>query len=501
MTDGAAGFFGHLPAFQVVLPLIASPVCLLGRRPGIAWLIAAIASWLAFFIACTLLSEVLNHGVISYELGGWAPPWGIEYRIDEVNAFVLLIVSAMGALAIIFARASVEKEIPEPKQVLFYTAWMLCLTGLLGITITGDAFNVFVFLEISSLSTYALVSFGSDRRALVSAFRYLVMGTIGATFILIGIGILYLMTGTLNMVDLSIRLADVSGTRAVTAAFAFIAVGVALKMALFPLHAWLPGAYTDSPSAVTVLLASTATKVAVYVLLRFYFTIFGADFSFEEMQLDLYLMPVALASILIMSVVAVYQDNVKRMFAYSSIAQIGYMALGISMVSLPGLTGGIVHLFNHALMKGALFMALGCVAYRVGALSLSSMAGLGRRMPWTMSGLVVGGLSLVGVPMTVGFISKWYLITGALESGWWLLAVVIVIASLVAFAYVWRVIEAAYFRTAGEGSIQGAATEAPVIMLVPLWILTAANVYFGIQTTLTAGIAERAAEILLGGMP
>ena len=219
------------------------------------------------------------------------------------------------------------------------------------------------------------------------------------------------------------------------------------------------------------------------------------------MQFDLYLMPLALAGILIMSVVAVYQDNVKRMFAYSSIAQIGYMALGISMVSLPGLTGGIVHLFNHALMKGALFMALGCVAYRVGGLSLSRMQGLGRRMPWTMGGLVVGGLSLVGVPMTVGFISKWYLITGALESGWWLLAIVIVVASLVAFAYVWRVIEAAYFRPAAEGSVQGAVTEAPAVMLIPLWILTAGNVYFGMQTTLTAGIAERAAEILLGATP
>jgi len=501
MTGGAAGLLGHLPALQVVLPLIASPACLLGRRPGVAWFIATVASWLAFLAACILLWQVLNDGVIRYEMGGWAPPWGIEYRIDEINAFVLLIVSAMGALAIVFARSSVEREIPEGKQVLFYTAWMLCLAGLLGITITGDAFNVFVFLEISSLSTYALVSFGGSRRALVSAFRYLIMGTVGATFILIGIGILYLMTGTLNMMDLSVRLPEVSGTRAVTAAFAFIAVGVALKMALFPFHAWLPGAYTDAPSAVTVLLASTATKVAVYVLLRFYFTIFGVEFTFGEMRFDLYLMPLALACILIMSVVAVYQDNVKRMLAYSSVAQIGYMALGISLVSVPGLTGGIVHLFNHALTKAALFMALGCVAYRVGTLSLSSMAGLGQRMPWTIAGLVVGALSLVGVPLTVGFISKWYLITGALERGWWPLAAVIVIASLVAFAYVWRVVEVAYFHAAREGSMQAAATEAPAVMLAPLWVLIAANVFFGLQTSLTAGIAERAAEILLGTVP
>ncbi len=493
----SAGFLGHLPALQVVFPLLASPACLLGGRPRVAWAIAAVVSWFAVVAAATLLTQVLDTGVITYELGGWAPPWGIEYRIDEINAFVLLIVSAMGALAIIFARASVEHEIPEDKQPLFYTAWMLCLTGLLGITITGDAFNVFVFLEISSLSTYVLISFGRNRRALLSAFRYLIMGTVGATFFLIGVGILYLMTGTLNMMDLAVRLPEVSDTRAVTAAFAFIAVGIGLKMALFPLHAWLPGAYADAPSAVTVLLASTATKVSVYVLLRFYFTIFGVEFSFDEMQFDVYLLPLSLACILIMSVIAVFQTDIKRTLAYSSIAQIGYVALGISMASVAGLTGGIVHLFNHALTKGALFMALGCVFLRIGSLSLSSLEGLGRRMPWTMAGFVAGALSLVGVPMTAGFISKWYLITAVLERGWWVLAVVIVVASLIAFAYVWRVIEVAYFRTAKAGSVQAAAVEAPLTMLIPLWILVAASVYFGIETSLTAGVAERAAQVLL----
>lgn len=497
MSGTTSGLIGHLPALQVVFPLIASPACLLGGRPRIAWAIAAVVSWFAVFAAAMLLVQVLHDGVISYELGGWAAPWGIEYRVDEINAFVLLLVSSMGALAIMFARASVEREIPEDKQPLFYTAWMLCLTGLLGITITGDAFNVFVFLEISSLSTYVLISFGSDRRALVSAFRYLIMGTVGATFFLIGVGILYLMTGTLNMMDLAARLPEVSDTRAVTAAFAFIAVGIGLKMALFPLHAWLPGAYADAPSAVTVLLASTATKVAVYVLLRFYFTIFGAQYTFDVMQFDVYLLPLALACILIMSVVAVFQTDVKRMLAYSSIAQIGYMALGISMASVAGLTGGIVHLFNHALMKGALFMALGCVVYRTGGFSLSSFEGLGRRMPWTMAGFVAGALSLVGVPLTVGFISKWFLITAVLERGWWMLAVIIVVASLLAFAYVWRVIEVAYFREAKQGSLQAAAIEAPLRMLIPLWVLVAASIYFGIDTSLTVGVAEQAARVLL----
>ena len=499
MTGGAAtGLLAHAPAFQVVLPLLAAPACVLAGQPRRAWTVAVIVSWMAFFCALWLLSRVLDDGTISYLLGGWAAPWGIEYRLDEVNVFVLLVVSGVGAVSILFARTSVEREIAKQRRTLFYACWMLCLTGFLGISITGDAFNLFVFLEISSLSSYVLVSIGSHRRGLVSAFRYLVMGTIGATFILIGVGLLYFMTGTLNMMDLASRLPAVSETRAVAAAFAFLAVGIGLKMALFPLHAWLPGAYADAPSAVTVFLAGASTKVAIYVLLRFYFTIFGVDFAFGEMRFDLFLLPMALVCILVMSVIAVNQTDVKRTLAYSSVAQIGYMTLGISLVSVPGLTGGIVHLFNHALIKTALFMSLGCVAYRVGALSLSSFEGLGSRMPWTMGAFVIGALSLVGVPITVGFVSKWYLIYAAIDRGWWLLAGFIVMTSLIALAYVWRVVEIAYFRAPREGSIQAQAVEAPLPMLVPLWILIAANIYFGLDTTLTVGVAQQAAETLLG---
>ncbi len=497
----ATGVLAHLPAIQVILPLLAAPMCVLTGRGQRAWGVALVVSWCAFVTAWGLLSQVLDHGVIRYELGGWAAPWGIEYRIDEINAFVLLIVSGISSLALVFARVSVAREIPEEKESLFYCAWMLCLTGLLGITITGDAFNVFVFLEISSLSTYVMVSLGSHRRALVSAFRYLVMGTIGATFILIGVGLLYAMTGTLNMVDLAERIPQVSQTRTVYAAFAFLAVGIGLKMALFPFHAWLPGAYAEAPSAVTAFIAGTSTKVAVYVLLRFYFTVFGATFAFGELRFELFLMPLALICILVMSLIAIYQNDIKRTLAYSSLAQIGYMVLGISLVSVAGLTGGIVHLFNHALMKSALFMSLGCVFYRVGSISLASLEGLGRRMPWTLGAFVVGALSLVGVPMTVGFVSKWYLIFAAIDRGWWPLAAFIVLTSLIALVYVWRVIEVAYFRTAQQGSAQAKVEEAPLLMLVPLWMLVAASVYFGLDTSLTVGVAERAAETLLGSGP
>ena len=488
----------HLPVLLVVVPLMAAPVAALVVRPRIAWAVALAASWWALGASVALLRRVLAEGAISYDLGGWAAPIGIEYRVDEANAFVLLIVAGIAAIVAPYARRSVEAEITEDRAALFYAAFILCLTGLLGIAVTGDVFNVFVFLEISSLSAYALIALGPDRRALTASYQYLIMGSVGATFIVIGIGLMYVMTGTLNMADLAARLPAVAGTRTIPVAFTFLTVGITLKLALFPLHLWLPNAYTYAPSAVTAFIASTATKVAVYLLLRFFFTIFGAAFSFDVMQLDRILMPLAVVAIVSMSLVAIYQENVKRLLAYSSVAQIGYMVLGISFASVLGVTAGILHLFNHALMKGTLFMAMGCVMYRLGSVRLESMAGLGRAMPWTMAAFVAGGLSLIGVPLTVGFVSKWYLVQAALEQGLWPVAAVVLVGSLLAVIYVWRVVEVAYFRRTSPGA---EIREAPLWLLVPTWALVLANFWFGIDASLTAGVATRAAQALMGGLP
>ena len=489
----------HLPALQVVVPLIAAPLCVILRRGALAWALALAVSWLSLVIAIALLARVLEVGVLSYALGGWPAPWGIEYRVDTVNAFVLLLVSAISALVLPYARASIAAELPAEQHHLFYTTYLLCLTGLLGITITGDAFNLFVFLEISSLSSYVLISLGNDRRALTAAFQYLVMGTIGATFILIGIGLLYMMTGTLNMADLAQRLTAVSGTRPVLAAFAFITVGISLKLALFPLHLWLPNAYAYAPSAVTVFLAATATKVAVYMLLRFVFTVFGGAFAFGATPLGAILLPLALIAIFTTSTVAIFQDDIKRMLAYSSLAQLGYMILGVSFASVTGLTATIVHLFNHALMKGALFMVMGSVYLRLRSVDIEDFRGLGRAMPLTMGAFVVGGLSLIGIPLTVGFISKWYLVLAALERGWWWAAALVLLGSLLGVVYVWRVVEVAYFQAPPQG--RAAPAEAPLSMLIPTWTLIAANLYFGVDTERTLGVAGRAAAYLIGGTP
>ncbi len=485
----------HLPVLLVVVPLVAAPIAALLNRPRLSWGVAVVATLWALYAALELLSQTMATGAIHYELGGWAAPYGIEYVVDPANAWVVVIVALIGALVTPYARKSVEQEITEDRIPLFYAAFILCLTGLLGIAVTGDVFNVFVFLEISSLSAYALIALGNDRRALTASFQYLIMGSVGATFIVIGIGLMYVMTGTLNMADLADRLPEVASSRTIPVAFTFLTVGITLKLALFPLHLWLPNAYTYAPSAVTAFIASTATKVAVYLLLRFFFTIFGATFSFDVMQLDRILMPLALIAIVTMSLVAIYQENVKRLLAYSSVAQIGYMVLGISFASVLGLTAGILHLFNHALMKGALFMSMGCVMYRVGSVRLEQMNGLGRAMPWTMAAFVVGGLSLIGVPLTVGFVSKWYLVQAALEQGMWPVAGVVLLGSLLALMYVWKVVEVAYFR---EVDPELGISEAPLSLLAPTWVLVLGNLYFGINASDSVGVATRAAEMLLG---
>ncbi len=486
----------HLPIVVVIIPLLAGPVCVLAERPLAAWGVALLAAWLSFAVAVALAVQVSSTGTISYELGGWAPPWGIEYRIDTFGSYVLLIVTAIAALVMVAARESVAHEVPAHLIARFYAALMLAFAGLAGIVTTGDVFNVFVFLEISSLASYALISMGRDRRALTSAFDYLVMGTIGATFILIGIGFLYMMTGTLNMQDLAARLPEVWDTRTVRAGFAFLTVGIGLKLAMFPLHLWLPNAYTYAPSVVTAFLAATATKVAVYALLRFMLDIFGIDFSLGRMPLEYILLPVGVLGILSASLVAIYQVEVKRLLAYSSVAQIGYMVLGIGLATTTGITGAILHLFNHALMKGALFLALAAVAYRLGSTTLRDLAGLGRRMPWTMFAILVGGLSLVGVPATVGFISKWYLVLAALERGLWPVALLILLGSLMAVIYVWKLVETAYLT---EPRSDAAVREAPLSLLVPLWLLVIANVYFGVHTEVSVGLAREAATALTGG--
>ena len=491
----------HLPILVVIVPLFGAVITAFFRKGVTSWALATLVTWSVFAMAVVLLWQVTGAAKpISYHLGGWPPPIGIEYRIDSLNAFILFLVSGVASVIMLFARRSVASEIDQDKQAWFYAIYLLCLTGLLGMTTSGDAFNIFVFMEVSSLASYVLIALGTDRRALLAAYQYLIMGTIGATFYVIGVGVLFVVTGTLNMADMATRIGPAMATHShpILAALAFLVVGISLKLALFPLHFWLPNAYAFAPSTATAFLAATATKVAVYLLLRFYFTIFGSAINISDLPISEVLLFLSIAAMFIASILAVYEDSIERMLAYSSVAQIGYITLGIAIANQAGLTGSIVHLFNHAVMKAALFLATGAIVYRIGSSRISELGGIGRKMPITVGVFVLAGLSIIGIPGTAGFISKWNLAVGAVDKGWWPLVFLLVTSSLIALIYIGKVVEMAYFRDPSEALEQ--AKDPPFSMLLPILILGAATIYFGFDTTWSSDLASRAAANLLGGL-
>jgi multicomponent Na+:H+ antiporter subunit D len=258
----------------------------------------------------------------------------------------------------------------------------------------------------------------------------------------------------------------------------------------------LPNSYTFAPSAVSAFLAGTATKMAIYVLLRFMFTVFQPEFLAEIKILEIVIIPFALIAMFAASITAFFQRDVKRMLAHSSVAQLGYMLLGIGFFSQTGLTATIIHLFNHGITKAALFMGAGCFVFAVGSTSYDKLKGLGKTMPWTSAAMVIGGMSLVGIPGTAGFVSKWILVQAAFENGWWVFAFLIVLSSIIAVAYVWRMIETLYLSEPAKGS---AAKEAPLSMLIPLWLMALSTIYFGFATDVTLGASNAAAAGLLSG--
>jgi multicomponent Na+:H+ antiporter subunit D len=494
----------HGPAFLMALPLIMAAITAILPNKRVAWastfIVTAILTLTAFSIAL-YNAEV---GTTIYKMGGWAPPHGISLVIDALNAPVIVLIAVMALITVIYAMPATIAEIKPNKRAPFYAAFLLGIAGLLGMVVSGDAFNVFVFLEVSSISTYVLVAMGAarDRRALSAAYNYLILGSIGATFFVIGVGFLYMEPGTLNMADMARILADMDGgSRVAKIAFGFIVIGLGLKLAMFPLHAWLPGAYAYAPTPVTAFLASTATKAALYLLLRFTFFVFDPSYTYVADVLMFVLVGLGIFGMLFASLQAIFQTDVRRMLAFSSVAQVGYMLLGVGIATTASVAAGYLHLINHAVIKGGLFLALGAMWYRFGITRTQDFQGLGKTMPWTMGAFTILGLSLIGVPFTAGFVSKINLADAAADAGWWWAVGVIMLTSILALIYIGRVLLMAYFQDPPEvNGVVVKRNEAPILMLFPMWVLALASVIIGIQAErgIVVDAATRAAELLLG---
>ncbi|MBM4284448.1 MAG: monovalent cation/H+ antiporter subunit D family protein [Deltaproteobacteria bacterium] len=478
----------HYPALLVIIPLLASFFISAAGwlRPVWCFPLAVAAMAGSLLVSLGLLVDVLLGIPGLYWFGGWPPPWGIYYRVDHLNTLVLVIIAAVGFVNLMAARPTVERDFPE-KAGPFYTLYVLFVTGLLGMVVTGDAFNLYVLLEIAAITGYALIALGKGRAAL-SSLHYIFMGTIGACFYLLGVGYLYIVTGSLNMEDISRLLQPLHGSNVVIVAFVIMMVGIWLKMGFFPLHAWLPNAYTYAPSPVSSLVAPLMTKVMVYVMIRMILTVFTLDYAFLVLKLNDAVVWLAVIAIVAGSLLALAEKDVKRMLTYIVVAEVGYMVGGFWLGNRAGFTGAVLHIVNDALMTFCLFLAVGNIIHVKGNSRLESLSGLFRTMPWTMGALVVGALSIIGVPPTCGFFSKWYLLLGAIQSGHYGFLAALLGSSLVGVVLFFRIFEIGYFEPLGashgpaHGEGGAAVREAPLGMLVPLWITALSLILVGLYT-------------------
>jgi multicomponent Na+:H+ antiporter subunit D len=485
----------HLPILMVVIPLVAAMAA-----PLLAYLSAAVvrgvalsAIFIALVCSAGALIRVLEEGrAWHYHLAGWPPPWGIEYITDPLSGGMTVLVSFFALVALVYAGPYLQERSTTEKGV-FYALFLLTLAGLLGMCITGDLFNLFVFLEISSLAAYGLIAIGG-RRAVVAALRYLIIGTVSASFYLLGVGYFYVMTGSLNMADLSTLLPPLLDSPAGILAVALIVVGLAIKIALFPLHGWLPDTYSYTPAPVLAFIAAVMTKVSAYALYRILYFVAGGG---ESVALVLEVLGwIAAAGILFGSIMAIAQKDFFRMLAYSSIAQVAYVILGLAVGNALALIGALLHILSHSVVKGLLFFIAGGVKWQTGARQIPDFVGLARQMPWTMGVFVIAAMSMIGIPPLIGFFGKWYLVLGSIEAGAWGFVVVLIISTLLTAVYFFRVIEQVYELRKPRPEIEygseaadrptrmrpatGIRLELPAAMLVPIIVLGVGVIILGI---------------------
>lgn len=467
------------PALLIIIPLLASLINIfIGMwKRDLCYPFVLIVLGSCVLLAFNIMGTVINTGVIHYRIAGWEPPWGIEYVIDHLNAFIAIIVTTMSFAVSVYSKRSIEKELRADKIPYFYTTYILLTTGLLGITVTGDVFNIYVFLEITSLAGYALIAIG-DERAPMASFNYVVMGTIGACFYLLGVGYLYIMTGSLNMADLQRLLPDLYGSTVILVSFAFFLIGVSIKIAFFPLHTWLPNAYTHAPSAVSAVVASTMTKVGAYVMIRITFTVFEPRFSSEIIPMTAILGWSSVLAIFSGSILALAQKDFKRTLSYILIAEVGYIVMGLSVGNRAGFTGSVLHILNDAVMVACLFMVAGAVMYKKGSRNIEDFRGLNKSMPFTMAAFSIAAISMIGVPPTAGFFSKWYLVLGAIEAGKWVFAGALLFSSLINAVIFVRLLEKVYFSGNSENPAPS-RDEVPLSMLSPVVFMAACILVLG----------------------
>lgn len=478
--------FENLHVFVLVVPLLTAMAINLWGRSNRRLIAPLVLGSLSFSLlgSIIVLERVLKEGTIHYTVGNWQPPFGIELVLDPLSAMMMLLISLVALLASFSAVKSVEQELPG-KEAYFFTLYMILIAGLFGLVLTGDAFNLYVLLEITSITTYGLIAMGRGR-AVRASFNYIIMGSIGACFYLLGVGYIYILTGTLNMADIARILPTLNAPVATMTSIAFVLVGLWIKMGFFPLHGWLPNAYSYAPTGAGTMIAPLMTKVTVYLMVRVILSIYTPDLIFTHQWVPSGVVWAAAIAIICGSVLALGQKDLRHMLTFIIVSEVGYMVGGIFLANTNGLTGSILHVVNDALMTLCMFLVVAAIIYRQGSVSLVSMQGIFHRMPFTMAAFTLGALAMIGVPPTCGFFSKWYLILGGVDGGHWEFVIALVFSSLVNAVLFFRILELAYFGSLEDGvHHEHPATErheAPWWILKPLVLSAAILIVVGLST-------------------
>lgn len=488
----------NLPVFVVIIPLfIAFILPTFARRLKLVEGLVISVETLWLLSAAYLASIVLvQNGIpIIYSMGGWTAPWGIELKVDNLAAFFLLVVTGISLPVALFAKGNLTEEVGTNERVSRFYVLLLLLGGAMaGMAVTNDMFNVFVLVEVATLSCCALVAAKNHPRAAEAAFKYLILATLGSSLVLGGIGFIYILTGHLNMGFAHNELIQVwqNSPHVVWMAMTFIFVGFGVKSALFPLHVWLPDAHSNAPTPASAILSGLAVKAYIICLLKFLYVVFGQNLM-QQFNLHRILVLGGMIAIIGGSLFALNEDELKRRLAFSTVAQIGYLFLGMGLMNTIGLTGMLFYLASHAVIKSALFLSAGSMISATGKKNISEMVGVGKKMPITMAVFTIASMGLIGIPLFSGFIGKWYLLLGSLESGNILASAVIILGSVLCAAYLLPIIRIAYFEPAPEEDIKDPGLPQKTALI----ILAGAVFVLGIIPGPILELAKRAAVQLL----
>ncbi len=399
-----------LPVFVIIPLLCAFLIPIVSKiRQSFAPVLANAGAFLLLLFSLSCIFWPDTSSLKLYYLGGWKPPFGICMVLDNLTVLMLLVVNLIGCLASIYSFAYIKKY---TAPWLFYTLFSLLLVGLNGVVISGDLFNLFVFLEITSIASYALVAFGTEAEELEAAFKYLVLGSIASTMILLAIGMLLGNVSTLNMADIALSLNHSGSKDSILYCLALFLMGFALKSGLVPMHTWLPDAHPAAPAPVSAMLSGVVIKtIGIYALVRVVFNIIGFNSLISSLFIWLGIISMSIGVLL-----AIGQWDFKRLLAYHSISQIGYVIFAIGLGTPLGIIGGLFHLFNHSLFKSLLFLNAGAVEYSTGLRQLNKLGGLSKAMPVTGVTSLIASLSIAGLPPMCGFWSKLIRIIAAFQA-------------------------------------------------------------------------------------